>query len=302
MIKVKNEKVPPRADQPRAEKIKMFLKFSKIFFCFLAIFLLLQLFCFIQTSRAATALTNVTDTPTSTQISASTSHKIDFTTYTTVPTDGKILITFPAGFNVASAAFSAWSGFDGNKTVSVSGQVVTVTRTTGGTVSTANAKYITLSGITNTASTGTSYTVTVETQNASSATLDGPTTSFYFSICTNACHTATYQIPWSSTVSVSGKHTTKFTTASATPADGKIKITFPSGFDISGATFDSWSDFDGGRTMTIDGQTITITRDNTGTSKAAGAKYIVLDNVVNNETAGSDYYAIVETLTKLMGM
>jgi len=248
----------------------------------------------IKPARAATALTNVSNTLTSTQVSATTTHQVNFTTYTSIPADGKVVITFPSGFDVSSAAYSAWSGFDGGRSVATSGQVVTITRDGAGSESSAGSKYITLSGITNSASAGTTYTVTVQTQNASSTTLDGPTTSFYFSVCTNACHTSTYHIPWSSTISTSGKHTTKFTTADTVPADGKIKLTFPSGFDLSSTTFDSWSGFDGGQSVSINNQTITITRDGAGNDTVPGDMYVILDSITNHATAGT-YYVTLET-------
>jgi len=80
----------------------------------------------LQQVRAATALTNVTDALTSTKLSATTTHQINFTTYTSIPKDGKIVITFPSGFNIASTTFSSWSDFDGGRTISTSSQTITI--------------------------------------------------------------------------------------------------------------------------------------------------------------------------------
>ncbi|MDO8488386.1 MAG: hypothetical protein Q7S31_03700 [bacterium] len=110
-----------------------------------------------------------------------------------------------------------------------------------------------------------------------------------------AALTSVSNVPWSSDISVTGKHTVKFTIVTAVPADGKIVINFPSGFTVSSATFDSWSGFDGGRSLSVSGQVVTITRDNTGTSSTAGAKYIVLAGITNNSSAASTYTATVET-------
>lgn len=109
-----------------------------------------------------------------------------------------------------------------------------------------------------------------------------------------AALTAVSAVPWSTDVSVTGKHTINFTTATTVPANGKIVITYPAGFDVSGATFDSWSGFDGGRSISIVGQVITITRDNAGTGSTGGAKYVVLNNITNN-SAALTYTATVET-------
>jgi len=94
-------------------------------------------------------LTNVVNTPTNTQVSTTTSHQIRFTTQTAIPTDGKILITFPSGFDASSTSFSSWSGFDGGQSVSVAGQTVIVQRDGAGTQSSPGAKSITLSNILN---------------------------------------------------------------------------------------------------------------------------------------------------------
>jgi len=140
----------------------------------------------------ASALTNVINTVTNTKVSTTTTHQIDFTTYTSIPKDGKILITFPSGFNIQSVSFNSWSGFDGGRTISTSSQTITITRDGTGTTSTQGLKYITLNYVVNTSTTGTQYQVTVETQDSTGTTLDGPTNSFYFSICTNSSLTNTY--------------------------------------------------------------------------------------------------------------
>lgn len=249
----------------------------------------------IPEARAATALTNVSNTVTDTQASATTTHQINFTTYTSIPADGKIIITFPAGFNVTSTSFNSWSGLDGSQTISTSSQTITVTRNGAGTASAAGVKYIKLDNIVNNSSTSTSYSVIIETQDSTGTTLDGPTTSFRFSVCENACHTSTYQIPWDARVSTSTTHTTKFTTASTTPANGKIKLTFPAGFDVSSASTTelNGSDVNYLLTQSISGQTITITNASTS-AITAGTLYVVMEGITNHSTAGT-YYVTVET-------
>ena len=249
----------------------------------------------IPEARAATALTNVSNTVTDTQASATTTHQINFTTYTSIPADGKIIITFPAGFNVTSTSFNSWSGLDGSQTISTSSQTITITRDSAGTISTAGSKYITLNNIVNNSSTSTNYTVTVETQDSGSTTLDGPTDSFYFSICENACHTSAYQIPWDARISATTTYTTKFATALTTPANGKIKITFPSGFDISNASTTelNGSDVSYDLTQSINGQILTIANASSS-AIAAGALYVIIDGITNHSTAGT-YYTTLET-------
>jgi hypothetical protein len=121
----------------------------------------------------------------------------------------------------------------------------------------------------------------------------------HLSIAWAAALTSVSFVPWTSDISTTGKYTINFTTVSSTPNNAKIIITFPDGFGVSGATFDSWSGIDGGRSITIAGQVVTITRDATGTASAAGAKYIVLDNITNNAVAASTYTGTVETKTSV---
>jgi len=137
---------------------------------------------FLSSKTYAAALTSVTVIPWSSDVSVSGKHTIPFITATSIPNNGKIVITYPAGFTVLGATFDSWSGFDGGQSINVSGQVITITRDGTGTASAAGAKNIILNNITNQATTGSTYTGTVETRDSSNATLDGPTTSANFSI------------------------------------------------------------------------------------------------------------------------
>ena len=149
----------------------------------LSIFLFITvifLFSCFSTSFAAD-LTSVTTIPWNSDISTSTKHTVDFTTATSLPNDGKIVITFPAGFNVSSATFDRWSDFDGSQTLSINSQIITITRDGSGTATTAGAKYIILNNITNHATAAFSYTTSVEIQDSGGANIDGPTNSSTFS-------------------------------------------------------------------------------------------------------------------------
>ena len=91
------------------KKIKLLLYFFLVFVLLLTPFDWSTLLTLEKKeASAAVALTNVTDLVTNTQVSATTFHQINFTTYTTIPANGKIVITFPAGFNVAGATFDSW--------------------------------------------------------------------------------------------------------------------------------------------------------------------------------------------------
>jgi hypothetical protein len=103
--------------------------------------------------------------------------------------------------------------------------------------------------------------------------------------------------PYDVTAGSTVDYAISFKTATTIANTGKIVIQFPTGFDVSAATSTSWTGFDGGKTLSVATQTITITRDATGTSSTAGAKTIVLSNIVNSTTTANNYQVIVTTKT-----
>jgi len=80
------------------------------------------------------------------------------------------------------------------------------------------------------------------------------------------------------------------------PYTGKIKITFPEGFDITAADITTATGIDGTFTADGAGQVLTITRSGTGTNATAGAKVINLSGVVNG-AAGAGHTATIATTT-----
>ena len=79
---------------------------------------------------------------------------------------------------------------------------------------------------------------------------------------------------------------------------GSVVIEFPAGFNVSGATFVSWTGFDGNKSLSVNGQVVTITR-TSGISTVSGIKTIVLGNIVNNPVAGNTYKGKVGTTPSL---
>ena len=196
----------------------------------LCLFLLVFHFAPILTPPVyAVALTGVTAIPWSSDISASTRHTIKFTTTTSLPADGKIVITYPSGFDVSSATFDSSSGFDGGKSIDIVGQVLTVTRDGDGSAAGAGAKYIVLDNITNHASTGLSYTVTVETQDSGGGTLDGSTTSANFATTGTADGLDT-TAPWPKAGS---NYRSNRQGSYAGPSYPTVRWTYGSGYDDS---------------------------------------------------------------------
>lgn len=96
-----------------------------------------------------------------------------------IPNAGKILITFPSGYDISranSVTASGLSGVDGTWTATVSGQVLTLTQS-GGATSTAGSKSLTIAGIKNPSARANTGTFTVATQTAAGAAVQTGTAS-----------------------------------------------------------------------------------------------------------------------------
>jgi hypothetical protein len=113
-------------------------------------------------------------------------------------------------------------------------------------------------------------------------------------------------------MSGTGDFTASFTTSAPVPAGGKIELTFPTGFDISDAVFDSSTGFTvDARDVTVALQVVTIANRG-GSSIPAGAKTITLNDVVNPTLSGrTDTFTIttkdavpatIETATGIQGL
>jgi len=123
---------------------------------------------------AQSVLTTLTAVSVSAVVGTQTSYAVNFTVPDggVIPADGKIVITFPAGFTVATDAISGAAGINGNFTIALATPVVTLTRAGGGpTNSIAGAKSLTLNKITNHATANSNYTVTVRTNTSADALL-----------------------------------------------------------------------------------------------------------------------------------
>lgn len=95
--------------------------------------------------------------------------------------------------------------------------------------------------------------------------------------------------PGSLEASVSSTHTISFTTSAPIPNLGHIKVTYPSGFDVSGVngqTAGSLSGLDGTWTATVSGQLVTLTQTG-GDEASAGAISFTLPNIINPSSEGT---------------
>ncbi len=243
------------------------------------------------------ALTGTNVEPASLVAGATGNATVSFTTTNAVLNNGKIKVTFPAGFDVSGAGFGSVGGtLDGTATVSVAGQVVTITRTGGTTLAGGAAGSIVLTGIKNPTVSGSTGTYAITTTNAADANIDTEAAVTADTITPGAL-TGTNVEPASLVAGATGNATVSFTTTNPVANNGKIKVTFPAGFDVSGATFGSvGGTLDGTATVSVAGQVVTITRTG-GTTLAGGAAgSIVLGGIKNPTVSGSTgTYSILTT-------
>jgi hypothetical protein len=240
-------------------------------------------------TSSAGSLTSASVVPASLVASANSNVVVSFTAANNVPNNGKIKIIFPSGFdisNVVSADIT--SSFDGSFTASVSGQTLTVTRS-GGTAQ-GGARTITIGNnkIKNPSSAGTTGTYTITTASSSDVVIDTNSSVTGSTIIAAGSLTSATVVPASLVTSAYSNVVVSFNAASNIPNNGKIKITFPSGFNISSITSsDISSSLDGDFSTSISSLTLTITR--SGGTAMKGSQTITIGNakVKNPTTAGA---------------
>lgn len=94
-----------------------------------------------------------------------------FTTATSIPITGKIVVVFPDGFNLTGAGSGTCSTMDGTFATSIAGNTVTITRSSG-SIQTAAAETCTIAGVINPSSSGLGGTYQVKMQNSAGVTID----------------------------------------------------------------------------------------------------------------------------------
>ncbi len=251
----------------------MFSTFVKVFFklAFVCLILALPLLGFAMTT------TNVQ--PSNLVQSNRTVVTATFTTAATLPATGKIKVTFPAGYNVAGATTGACSTINGALLTSVSGQTVTLTRDGSGSAELAGAQICTIAGIQNPSSLGSTGTYTIQITDASDTILDQDiAVTADTIIAPGTIVTANIQ-PENQVELTRSRQTISYTSINTLPFDGRIQITFPAGYDVSGANSPTCSTMDDGFSVTTTGQVVTIIRGGSGTNQTAAAETCTVNGI-----------------------
>ncbi|MFA5392704.1 MAG: hypothetical protein WC306_03455 [Candidatus Paceibacterota bacterium] len=224
--------------------------------------------------------------------------EVDFTTVNPIPADGKIIVTFPTGFVLSSGATTAATSTDigGTLTTSVSGQVVTVTRSGGGSQLAAGSYSLSLTNIKNPTAGGLTSVYSIQTNTSSASATTGR---IDIDAAVAADHiigapTATSITPALLNAGATPNTTVALTTVTAIPAGGKIEVDFPAGFDLTGTiAYVSGND---GSTVSVSGQTLTIT---TGALIGANSSAsIVVSGIRNPMLLGSAGIYAIRTKTE----
>ncbi len=171
-------------------------------------------------------LTVVTVTPTSAVVGTQTTHALTFTIPATgvLPDDGQIVITFPAGFTVATAAVTGVTGIDGAFAIALASPAVTLTRDDTGANATTGAKTLTVNLITNHATANSTYVVTIRTNTAAGELLaTGNSTAFLINpvnianlACLGSSAPGNVYLGWTVPVGATGGYVAHYSTGDIT--------------------------------------------------------------------------------------
>ncbi len=231
-----------------------------------------------------------------------------FTTSNPLPADGKIVITFPSGFRLNSGSDTVMgddgASFDGTTEVSTSGQIVTITRDGhGDSVDAGTIVALELSNIANPSTSGLAGIYSIRTTTASDVSIDEDPEVAPDTFIVGTLRDTNVQLS-SLVAGAVGDVGATFEISDPLPADGKIVITFPSGFLLNSGSEtlmgDDGASFNGSTKVSTSGQIVTITRDGRGDSVDADTVVkLMLTSIKNPPVSGSSKSYIIKTTTSL---
>ena len=229
---------------------------------------------------AGAAITNASVQPADLGKGATGTVRVQFDMPATIPARGSINVTFPAGFTFGSVAVSDRANISSPLAVSVSGQTVTLANSSG--VSSGNGLGFTLSNVTNPSTAGPSGTFTIETKRSNGNSIDtGTAPAVTIQSLVAAMGFADRAAGASANVSVTMQ------TSVDIPASGKVRVTFPAGFNVAGAGVQASTTNLGGGTAVlagVSGQVVTVDLGNSGVVTAGSGKVLTLTGVTNPGT------------------
>jgi subtilase family serine protease len=213
---------------------------------------------------------------------------VGFGTSSPWPADGRLLIAFPAGFEIVGASLVSASGPNGSFFTSTSGQTLTLNRLGDGSAFMGSAS-ITFSGsfggIRNPGISGTTGTFSVSTTLTDGLTVVNSGTAPAVTITPGVLLNPTVT-PASLVAGAVNNVNLEFTSSNLWPGDGTFRVVFPAGFDVSGASLLGSSGPNGTFSIAVSGQTVTLTRIGGG-DPFGGSASIALSGVRNPTASGT---------------
>ena len=212
---------------------------------------------------------------------------LTFTLTNPLPEDGIIEIVFPDGFGLQDVGPDAAScaSMDGSLATNVDGQAVTISRAGGTAQSAGSAETCKLRGVTNPATSGAIGGFVIRTLWNDSRVIDQspslPAQAF------DAAPTTDGTLGVSSTFAGALVDVTvELATTTRLPADGKLRIELPAGFDATQATQAACDAWDGGVEVVGDDEMIMVVRDGSGTDLGPMQVSCLVNNVRNPAASG----------------
>jgi len=218
-------------------------------------------------------------------------YEVTFTSINPVAIGGKVVVTFPAAFDITLADYV--SGNSG-ATVAAIGQNAEITL--GAAITADEAVSITLSGIKNPDNIGAAGAYSLKTTTWKDKTIDSISSIAGDNMTVGGALTLADVEPATRYAGVSENMTIMFTTVNPIPADGKIVVTLrepvpaPAGGQFvidSGGTTAATSAMSGTLTVSEAGGIVTITRNDDGTQEDTGSQTITLTYIANPAPGGT---------------
>ena len=241
--------------------------------------------------------------PASTVAGATGNLVVTMTNQTAIPVGGKVAITIPAGYRIGTnglgagttATYGGAAPLTGTNTLAFAGQVVTITHSVGVSVAPGTST-MTLSAIRNPLVPGATGNGSIATSDGAAAPLDSGSATG--ATITGGALTAVSVTPASLQTSATGSVPVVFTPANPVPLDGKVRVTFPAGYNLSGVGANATlAGMTGTASVGVSGQVVTITRSGGTASTTGVAKTVTISGVTNPSAAGPTGTYSVATLT-----
>jgi len=218
---------------------------------------------------------------------------VSFTTANWIPSNGKIVLTFPTSlgsgftFNSGGTTAATSATFDGSLAVSISSNVLTLTRSLGTDATGGSVESITLSHIQNPSAVGSTGTYSIVTKTSDSSTIDQDTSVSADSITDFTAPSVSMTAPADS-ATVSGSSVTLSATASDNVAVAGVSFKVDGALIQSedttstyGVSWDSTSVVDGSHTL------VAVARDTANNRATSTAVTITVDNTAPVRSSGS---------------